>query len=263
MINRRIRFTFTLLFLASLSIFTTASAQDTVKHRYEVSSTADGGRIATVETSVSKELVSVAIIRQGQPTHHYRAYLSVKVTDASIGNHPLFSIYHNDQIIKAGTFNHKLSEVSGNERKGHAAIESVRRRIADDMRILRAVRGFDPDSCVLLAELDYVIVTYDSSIFEAAASDLFSVTKASGQTARRDKSAPTKLVSSRLGAAATHGMNDTLDGCISGAEGRFVQCRTDPSVGDKSICYNNRSTEVQQCYSIYGGKKPATEESQS
>ena len=261
MLNRRIRFTLSALFLFSLSIFTTASAQEMVKRRYEVSSTADGGRIATVETSVSKEMVSVSIIRPRQSTHHYRAYLSVKVTDASIGSQSLFSVYHNDEIVKADGFNHRFSEVNGLQRRRDPDLQLVRRQVADDMHILRAVRGFDPDACVVLAEMDYVIVTYDTSIFEGAPSGLFNVTESSGKPARASKAGPAKLVSTGLRAAPVQ--NDSLDGCLSGSDSRFVQCRADPAIGDKSICYNNHSKEVQQCYSIYGGKKPATEESQS
>lgn len=256
MLKRRIRFTcVVVIFLASLSTFTTASAQETVKRRYEVSSSVDGGRIATVETSVSKELVSVAIIRQRQPTHHYRAYLSVKVTDASIGRQSLFSVYHDDEIIKADSFNHKLSEVSGLQRRRNPGLKLVRRQIADDMRILRAVRGFDPDACVVLAEMDYVIVTYDASIFEGAPSDLLNVTESNGALARTNDAGRAKLVSTGIRAASVQ-FNDSLDACLSGADARFAQCRADPAIGDKSICYNNRSREVQQCYSIYGAKAP-------
>jgi hypothetical protein len=258
---KRIPFICAALTLFTFSLFTNASAQETVKHRYEVSSTTNGSKVATVETLANKEIVSVAVIRAGEPTHHYRAYLSVRVTDASIGGQSLFSIYHNEETIKAGGFNHKFSEVSGPERKGHAALEPVRRQLADDMRVLRAVSGFDPNSCVLLAELDYVIVTYDSSIFEGAPSDLLRVTEGDGAMARQNSPDRLKVVRTRLNSAPRQ--NDSLDGCLDGADARFIQCRGDQAVADKTTCYNNRSTEVQQCYSIYGAKKPAPVESQS
>jgi hypothetical protein len=172
--KKRIRFTCATLTLIALSLFTTASAQETVKHRYEVSA-AGGSKVATVETSVSKELVSISIIRQDQPTHHYRAYLPIKVTDASIGRQSIFSVSHNDEIIKAGKFNHKFSEVSGPQRSQHAEIRLVRQQLLEDMHILRAVRGFDQDSPVLLAELDYALVTYDNTIFDSTPSALINV----------------------------------------------------------------------------------------
>jgi len=127
------------------------------------------------------------------------------------------------------------------------------------MRILRAVRGFDPDACVLLAETDYVIVTYDTSILEGAPSRLLRVAEATGGAAmaRLDKTGRAKLM--RLTAKISHPQSDTLDGCLSSADTRFTQCRSDPAIGDKSICYNNRSKETQQGYLIYGGKPPKQE----
>lgn len=249
---------FILLVSASL---TSASTLETVKRRFEISSAADGAKAATVETAVSNVLMSVAITRKGQPTHYFRAYLNAKVTEAYIGKRELFTVYHAEGLIKAGTFKHTISEVSGAERKRRPEIESIRRQLAEDMHILRAVRNFDGDAGVLLAELDYVIVTYDNNIMESDPSGVYGVTEVTRSRAQQGTASGAKT--HRASLTAIGRQSNTLDGCIQGAEARFTQCRTDPGLPDKTICYNNRSTEIQQCHALYGPKaeQPKPEES--
>lgn len=162
-----------LLFVtAFFSIFAVANcgnifAQSASDHYYQVFSSAANSD-AIVETSISKNLVSVAIRRKNQPTHYYNSYPEVKVSGMKIGKKTIFTVYHKEQRIEAGQFNKKLSELSGSARSQRAEIVPIREKLEDDMNILRAVRAYDKKAGVLLAELAYTIATYDNRAIDAA-----------------------------------------------------------------------------------------------
>lgn len=228
--------------------FGSASAQSQVNRRFHVSA---NGAPVVVETSASKELVSVSIQRQNQPTHYYNAYVQIPVTAVRIGRQTLFTIYHNEERIEAGSFNFTFSQVNGIARSQRKEIIAIRQRLSDDARILRAIRAYDKDADVLLAELAYALVTYDNSILDGAVLNIFNVTEVPQTSAKKEmNNANPARVALRVSA-----LQDSLAECIDGANQRYNECQADPNVRDKSICYNNRSREIQICYSVYGGKE--------
>lgn len=172
--------------LVTLSaLFTPAFARQTARSQYEVSN--DKGQTATVETSASKDAVIVSIYRQGQTTHHYRAYPQASTITVQVGRQTVFTYYIKLGRIDvnsfgvaqgrpgAGSFSVELAKVKGPERRQRSDIEAVRRQFEDDMHILRAVRGYDKTADVLLAELAYVVLTYDDSIMDGNPSTSLSV----------------------------------------------------------------------------------------
>lgn len=229
--------------------FGSASAQSQVNRKFSVSA---NGTPVVVETSANKELVSVSIQRQNQPTHYYNAYVQIPATAVRIGRQSLFTIYHNEERIEAGGFNFTFSQVNGIARSQRKEIIAIRQRLADDARILRAIRAYDKDADVLLAELAYALVTYDNSILDGAPSNIFNVTEVPQTIAKKGTNNAT-LARVALRASV---MQDSLAECIEGANTRYNECQADQNVRDKSICYNNRSREIQTCYSVYGGRQP-------
>ncbi len=258
-----------LLVAASLLIFASVNsvfAQSAVNHRYQVSlSNNTANSSAIVETSVDKELVSVSIQRKNQPTHYYNSYVQIGVSAARIGRKPLFTIYHDDQRVQAGQFDKKFFEVKGTVRSQKKEIVAIHEELEEDMRMLRAVRAYDKDADVLLAELSYPIVTYDGKFLDmsdAAALEKISVVEL-GQTLAGVKKSAADLKAEKVEfvrvykvAARSRQVGDDLDSCIQDAYNRYNECSNDSRISDKSICYNNRSNEVRTCYSTYGGKKP-------
>ncbi|HEX8283842.1 MAG TPA: hypothetical protein VF588_10830 [Pyrinomonadaceae bacterium] len=164
-------------FLVALSgLAIPALSQETSRSRYEVSD--DKGRVTTVATSASKDAVVVSLHREGQPTHHYRASPPTATITVQVERQTAFTYYINLGRIDVrsfavakgrpsdASFTVELSKVSGPERRQRKDIAAVREGFVDDMRVLRAVRGYDKDADVLLAELAYVVLTYDDSIMD-------------------------------------------------------------------------------------------------
>lgn len=173
-------------FLVALSAsFTPAFGQTPVQGRYEVSDAT--GKVATVTTSASRDAVIVSVHRQGQPTHHYRAYPQAATITVQVERQTAFTYYIRlgrvgvksfslgDGRPGDGSFSVDLAKVSGPERRQRSDIAAVRQRFEDDMRVLRAVRAYDISADVRLAELAYVVLTYDDSIMDGKAPASLSV----------------------------------------------------------------------------------------
>jgi hypothetical protein len=164
------------LLVALSGLFTPALSQEIARSRYEVSD--DKGRVAAVATSASNDAVVVSIHRQGQPTHHYRASPPTATITVQVERQTAFTYYINLGRVDVKSFavvrgrpadesfTVELAKVSGPERRQRKDIAAIRERFADDMRVLRAVRGYDNSADVLLAELAYVVLTYDDSIMD-------------------------------------------------------------------------------------------------
>lgn len=166
---------FTLMLLTSL---VQGYAQSVVR-RFEISE--NGQRVATVMTSADNELVEVSVYRKGQPTHQYRTYVQLPVTDVRVNDRRLFSVYHKLGLIDAPNLNLNLKEDKGIARRARSEVIAIRNQLQKDMRLLRAVRSYDKTADVTLAELAYVILTYDDSIFNSETPTTLLVTEVSKQ----------------------------------------------------------------------------------
>jgi hypothetical protein len=165
-----------------------AFSQESARSRYEVSD--EKGNVTTVATSASKDAVIVSLHRQGQPTHHYRAYPQAATITVQVERQTAFTYYINLGRIEVkafrvgqgapadASFTVDLSKVSGTERRRRKDIAAVSRRFEADMRVLRAVRAYDDSADVQLAELSYVVLTHDDSIMDGKASSSLAVREA-------------------------------------------------------------------------------------
>ena len=152
-------------FLFLLSLNSLALAEITLVRNYKV--TQGSGEAVKVETSASKEAVTVSIVRKGEPTHHYLNYPQVAVTKVQFGKHDdIFTHYIETARVESEDFSISLNEVKGNERKNRKDVKDIKSKLVEDMHILRAIRAFDKTADTLLAELAYVVLTYDDSIMD-------------------------------------------------------------------------------------------------
>lgn len=184
-------------------LLTPAFSQESARSRYEVSD--EKGNVTTVATSASKDAVVVSLHRQGQPTHRYRAYPQAATITVQVERQTAFTYYINlGRIdVKAfavakgrpmdASFTVELAKVGGPERRQRKDIAAVGQRFRDDMRVPRAVRGYDKEADVLLAELAYVVLTYDDSIMDGKASPSLAVREVTPEAAGERVSAASSV----------------------------------------------------------------------
>jgi hypothetical protein len=142
----------------------------------------DGNLKATVINERNDEEVKVSILRPNQPTHVYRTAISAGVTSVHVKDRQVLAYQNNSKRIEIGNTDFIATEVNITARKARSEVSSLSQELADDMRILRAVREFAPNADVTLAELAYVIATGEDSIYvgEALKSLQVSETRAKG-----------------------------------------------------------------------------------
>lgn len=169
-------------------LLTPVFSQESAQSLYEVSD--EKGNVTTVATSASKDAVVVSLHRQGQPAHHYRAYPQAATITVQVERQTAFTYYINlgridvkafrvGQGVPAdASFTVELAKVGGPERRQRKDIAAIGQRFEADMRVLRAVRAYDPSADVNLAELAYVVLTYDDSIMDGKASPSLTVREA-------------------------------------------------------------------------------------
>jgi hypothetical protein len=248
------------IFLILAAALTPAFAQDGTERQYEVSR--GGKRLATVTTSASSDAVVVSIYRQGRPTHHYRAYPPAATITVHVDERKLFTYYIEAERIAVTSFGIKsgravdesfsldLNTISGPELGRRRESVAIRQRLEEDMRILRAIRGYDDTADVRLAEQAYVVLTYDNSIIDGKAPADLTVTETTRVTARRGgakaRTASGIVPPRRQG---------TLGQCLDTCESQYTECQQDQSVADKSVCHKNRTSCTNTCNSVYGKPK--------
>lgn len=176
MMNKILSFGIAFLFL--LSINSLALAQTSLVRNYKV--TQGSGEDVKVETSSSRQAVTVSISRKDEPTHYYLNYPQVAVTKVQFGKrNDVFTHYINAKRVESENFSLDLNKISGNERKNRTDIKQIKIKLTEDMKILRAIREFDKTADTLLAELAYVVLTYDDSIIDGEAPDDLTVQETS------------------------------------------------------------------------------------
>lgn len=228
----------------SLLALLTSSAHATAKKQYDVFRR--DKKIATVATSADREAVSVFIYRQGQPAHLYRTYPQAAATVVRIGRRDLFTHYIDAKSIVADDFNFRLDETSGPVRRARNDVRAIAKQLEEDMLVLRAVRGFDRDADVLLAELAYVVLTYNDSIIDGATPPSFSVREVAPASSSNGENGNGKQ--RILRAAAKPSRDCKLSECKSTCDGQYSECQADQGVADKTACHNNRTSCTSNCY---------------
>ncbi len=147
------------------------------------------------------------------------------------------------------SFDIDVLKVGGTKRRQDKRISAVRNLLADDMRLLRAVRGFDPYADTVLAESAFVVLTYDNNIRYGEAPASLSVQETIMST--------TELAKVKVMRPTTTSVQDSLNACIDRCGGNYAECQGDPNVGDKTACHTNRTSCENNCYSIYGNRRPS------
>lgn len=216
-------------------------AQATVRKQYEVNT--DKGKVVRISTAADREIVAVTIERQGRPAHKYVTYPQAATTVVRAGARDLFKHHFDAKLLAGDDFSFQIGRESGPERARHKSVVAIRRQLEDDMRVLRAVRGFDPDADVLLAELAYVVLTYDGSMIDAAPPSgyvVYELARASGGRVVRSA----RVVSASLRAARGCSLRECVDTC----DGQYASCMADQSFTDKTPCHNNRTSCTNNCY---------------
>jgi hypothetical protein len=224
-----------------------ADAQSSNKGQYEVSE--NGIKVATVKASFDGDVVSAAIFRSGQPVHLYRAYPEVAAIKVQIGNQKIFTYYIETRIAEAKDFAFSIREVPSEARQQRSEVATIRRQLLDDMRILRAVRGYDAAAHVKLAELAFVNLTGDSSIYEGQPLASLKVTEVS-QTSMKSNSSAAKFV--RATAKVQGPPTNSLDGCLNTCSSQRATCVGTPGA-NKDACFANETSCTNNCYQVYGG----------
>jgi hypothetical protein len=216
-------------------------AQATVRKQYEVNT--DKGKVVRVSTAADRETVAVTIERQGGPANTYVTYPQAATTVVSTGKRVLFNHHFDAKTLAGNDFNFQIGRESGPERARHKSVVAIRQQLKDDMRVLSAVRGFDPDADVILAELAYVVLTYDNSMLDAAPPSGYSVYELARTSAGRLMRSA-KVVRASLRATIFCDLNECKDTC----DGHYSACMADQSFTDKTPCHNNRSSCNNNCY---------------
>lgn len=224
-----------------------SNAAPTVRRQFEVT---HAGGTAAVKTSADKDAVIVSIVRSGQATHHYRAYPQVATITVQIDRRKLFTYHINTGRIEAERFSLNIHQGSGTERRQRTEVAAIRGQLIEDMNILRAVRGFDKRADVLLAELAYVVLTYDDSIMDGEPPAGFAVSEREAAASGRAAGAV-----SFVSVSARGRQSDSLDGCLDTCSTHYNECQADQGVTNKTTCHNNRTSCTNTCYGTYGGKK--------
>lgn len=237
------------LTFAICASFAPTFAQSTSKKQYEISEY--GNKIAVVVASFDGEVVSASIYRQGQPAHVYRAYPQVAAIKVQIGDQKLFTYYIETGLIEARGLTFNIREVKWSARRQRSEITALRQLFVEDMRILRAVRGCDGEAHVKLAELAYVNLTGDNSIYEGQPSNSLLVAEMV-QATSRSKTGGVQLILTAAKPQSTTGNPDSLRGCLDTCNQQKDACIN--AKVDPGKCYDNQTSCTNNCYQVYGNK---------
>lgn len=225
------------------AVAASAYAQQPPTRSFEVS---ENGRVAaTVNVTVTNELVKTVVSRRKQPAHIYRTAIWSGVTTMHVGDKKIIA-YNNDAKrveLLSGEFS--AVDVNAAARRKQSDIRALARDFAEDMRVLRAVRQHTSSDSVRLAELVFVITTGDYSIYEDAAPATLLVTETS-QLANTARLTRTSVVQS-------------LSGCKSDCATIRANCVAAVSPSDRVTCYTNENSCTVECHRIYK-EGPATVE---
>jgi len=148
-----------LVVFALSALLTPIFAQSATKRILDVS---DYGRpIATVTLDRNGEVLKVYIDRNGEPTHTYGNFPAASASSVYIGKKKVFAYYGTSNRVETEASNFTGSAAA---RRGRKDVAELHELLAADMRILRALRGYDHATSIF--ESNFVIATGDESIFQ-------------------------------------------------------------------------------------------------
>lgn len=234
----------TFIFTLSLSH---ALAQSPTKRQFGVSE--NGRLVATVVTERTADAQKVSVLRAHQPAHVFTNFPTVSAGTVYVGRQRIFSYSSGSNLIETADCSFAANDQARRECRSTTAI---RQRLAEDMRLLRAVRSYDPN--VEIQEVLFVVATGDDSILRGEPSaSLRVVEEAQDGVAAARRSLPTAraALKSRAARAAQGPSAGSLEGCIGGCKENRDMCLKDSGVTDKTSCYSGYYTCYNNCQSKY------------
>ncbi|HVF48817.1 MAG TPA: hypothetical protein VNA19_01945, partial [Pyrinomonadaceae bacterium] len=238
--------TLTLMLVASLTL-TQTQAQSSVKRRFEVSE--NGRLLAAIVTERTGDAQKVSILRHAQPAHVFTNFPTLSAGHVFIGRQKIFAYSSGANLVETSDCSFAASD---NARKGCRSATAIRQRLADDMRLLRAVRPYDTN--VEIQEVLFVIATGDDSLLQAeppASLQVFERTLTDAAAAKASSQIRVAALKARAAKAMQGASPGTLEGCIDGCKENREMCLKDSGVRDKSACYSGYYTCYNNCQSKY------------
>ncbi len=239
------------IMLALFASVTSVFAQSVTKRTFDVSEY--GHSIATVALERNNEVLKAFIYREGQPVHLYGSFPAASAWSVYIGKEKVLAYYGTTSRVETKTSGFTASAAA---RHGRKDVDDIHEQLADDMRILRAVRVFDHG--ISMFESNFVIATGDESIFQNEPA-------ASLQVKERPHEGTTSagIFSAQLIKVGLNGRRcSTRQGLSPGTIGYCYQqcgnnrdmCIHDPKVGDHTACYTGYTSCTGTCETSYGPK---------
>ncbi len=158
------------LFLVVTALFTSIASAKSGKEKV-FSVYQDKTQIAKVRIFFDKNEIQTIIERNGQLDHTYMKSLATDDVKANVGDNIFFKYNNKSGDYKVKSKQSNVSSLKWSEIQNFAESFDLRSSLAEDMKILRAVRAYDSSVPTRSFELAYVILTADESIYWSESSD--------------------------------------------------------------------------------------------
>jgi len=253
-----LRAAYGLIVFALSASLTPIFAQSSTKRILDVSEY--GRPIAVVTLDRNGEVLKAYIDRNGEPVHTYGSFPAVSAWSVYIGKKKVFAYYGTTNRIETEASNFTGSAAA---RRGRKDVVELHELLADDMRILRAIRGYD--HAISIFESNFVIATGDEGIFQGEPAASLQVKERASEGATSNIGFSARLIKSSLTirpCSLRQGPSPgTIDYCYLQCNNNRDMCLHDSKVPDHSVCYSGYTTCSGNCDSVYsgGGTNPTHE----
>jgi hypothetical protein len=190
--------------------------------------------IAKVLISWDKSEIKAVIERRGQIAHIFSKSLITKDVSARIGDNNLLTYNNKSGEYKVNSRQSNISKLKWSEIQNFPESFDLRHTLAEDMKILRAIRAFDDSALTRSFELTYVILTADESIYWSEQPDY--------------------IVKGMKNATVKVGCSMLPDDCTQGCDTRLSNCLRDVQPDQRIECYRIAESCHARC------NKPALED---
>ena len=191
----------------------------------------DKTEIAKVRISSDKNEIKVIIERSGQFDHIYVKSLATGDVQANAGDNSFFKYNNKSGDYKIKSKQSNVSSLKWSEIQNFTESVDLKSSLVEDMKIFRAVRGYDSSAPTRSFELAYIVLTADESIFWSENSD-YRVNEA-------------KIAKIKFGSR--------LSECTQGCDTRLSNCLRDVQPNQRIECYRIADGCYARCESGGGG----------
>jgi hypothetical protein len=253
-----LRAAYGLIVFALSASLTPIHAQSFTQRVLDVS---DNGRsLATVTLERNAEVLKLYIDRNGEPVHSYGNFPTVAASSIYIGKKKVLAYYATSNRVETETSDFTGSAAGRRGRKDAGELHNL---LADDMRILRAIRSYDRS--IASFESIFVIATGDESIFQGEPAASLQVKERASEGATSKVGFSARLIKSSLTMRPCRTRQGpspgTIEYCYQQCDNNRDMCAHDSKVPDHTVCYSGYYSCVGNCDSVYGGgTKPPTKQ---